>query len=1094
MNYQHTMVSPAVADLARRSGRSVLVTVVMLAGAVGGSRNALAELINVTPASFGSGQIVMVTGTGFAPGATINVWFDGNNNAVQDASEPSDVATADASGAFFGASVVVKGAQGDYFVRAGTPAAVALAGVHIDSCLFNDECAINGAQTLCLFGNSPSDPLSDCKALDSSYGDASDGFNLNNGGPRFAGAGVLAAAVNDLGIPGTGCVAMTAAIAFARAAGNDVPGEFNFADPTKGLMNIACGPPFGPLPFTVGFDLPTYIAAQALAGHGGDPAMQDASIILGAVVAAVTAGGGPGAPPVIAAQQLVASAAVSGAIACGHVSYFCNGLDITFNLMLQNQLQAKPIPLPIPGFFGKRWGDIIGWAIPTCFDNTLPAKDAAGNYVLPGTCEETGHARAVPGSAGPNNVLASNECATGTVTGMSIGYDGDISFDINDGPTHGPAEIDPATGEPYRPGTLIDPLSPGPGIAQYTNYHNFMPGPGGSDPPGGIDIEIPRFDMARFMPQIIAMRTGLRVRVCGQWVADMHQLWNEFHPVTSIVILGDSAQTPPAVTPMVDGMRGANDWYTGDVTVSWDLSNSHPAVTSSSGCDPTTITADTPGQTLTCTATSDDGTTTQSITIKRDATPPLIGHVVIPPVDGSNGWHVSAPTVTFSCSDTGSGLESCLANGDSSGSVTLGENANVQTVTGTATDNAGNVSQDLVSLRVDLSNPTISAAADRPANPIGWYAAPVQVSFTCADTVSGVATCPAAVILGEGTNQSASGTVTDTSGRSASTTLSGINIDMTPPVVICPGGGVTECQSLGGSFVSLALASATDVGQGTAVITNSYTAGGDDASGSYPLGSTQVTFTATDGAGNSSSCNTVVTVADTTPPTVRVDSAPNYLWPPNHKKYGVHTNVAVVDTCDPAPRLVLDSIVSSEPDNAPGGGDGNTTGDIEGALLGTADFDFLLRAEREGNGPGRTYTIRYRATDASANHDVGTDTVKVPHDQNGIDEPISLKVDDALSTLVRWEPAYQAQHFDVIRGNLEQIRVDGSNFELGAVICLKTNATTDSAVGSEDAVVPQPGKAFFYLVQFYDGAKESSYGERSAAKARVMGAGSQGCH
>jgi hypothetical protein len=107
---------------------------------------------------------------------------------------------------------------------------------------------------------------------------------------------------------------------------------------------------------------------------------------------------------------------------------------------------------------------------------------------------------------------------------------------------------------------------------------------------------------------------------------------------------------------------------------------------------------------------------------------------------------------------------------------------------------------------------------------------------------------------------------------------------------------------------------------------------------------------------------------------------------------------------------------------------------------------------------------------------------------------MSLKVDDTLSTRVSWEPAYQAQHFDVIRGNLEQIRVDGSNFDLGAVICLETNATDDNTVGHDDSAVPAPGAAFFYLVQFYDGTKESSYGERSAAKARVMGAGSQGCH
>ena len=41
-----------------------------------------------------------------------------------------------------------------------------------------------------------------------------------------------------------------------------------------------------------------------------------------------------------------------------------------------------------------------------------------------------------------------------------------------------------------------------------------------------------------------------------------------------------------------------------------------------SGCDPTTISSDTPGTTLSCTATSAGGMTSKSVTIKRDATAP----------------------------------------------------------------------------------------------------------------------------------------------------------------------------------------------------------------------------------------------------------------------------------------------------------------------------------------------------------------------------------------------------------------------------------------------------------------------------------------
>jgi len=60
---------------------------------------------------------------------------------------------------------------------------------------------------------------------------------------------------------------------------------------------------------------------------------------------------------------------------------------------------------------------------------------------------------------------------------------------------------------------------------------------------------------------------------------------------------------------------------------------------------------------------------------------------------------------------------------------------------------------------------------------------------------------------------------------------------------------------------------------------------------------------------------------------------------------------------------------------------GTRTNDIQGAVLGTPDFDFFLRAERDGNGPGRTYTIQYLGMDASGNVGAGQDVVFVPHDQ-----------------------------------------------------------------------------------------------------------------
>ena len=90
--------------------------------------------------------------------------------------------------------------------------------------------------------------------------------------------------------------------------------------------------------------------------------------------------------------------------------------------------------------------------------------------------------------------------------------------------------------------------------------------------------------------------------------------------------------------------------------------------------------------------------------------------------------------------------------------------------------------------------------------------------------------------------------------------------------------------------------------------------------------------------------------------------------------------VTVSDISDAAPTVVLTSVTSNEPDNDKGKGDGNTVNDIQGAEIGTEDYEFQLRAERAGKGEGRVYTIDYTATDASGNSASASATVVVPHD------------------------------------------------------------------------------------------------------------------
>jgi hypothetical protein len=160
-------------------------------------------------------------------------------------------------------------------------------------------------------------------------------------------------------------------------------------------------------------------------------------------------------------------------------------------------------------------------------------------------------------------------------------------------------------------------------------------------------------------------------------------------------------------------------------------------------------------------------------------------------------------------------------------------------------------------------------------------------------------------------------------------------------------------------------------------------AAGARVSVSLGLGLHDVTLTVTDKAGATSSDHVLVTVADTVPPVVTVAADPASLWPPNHRMRPVRFTVHAADVCDPAPVVLLESVVSSEPDDAPGAGDGLTTRDIQGASIGAPDFEVLLRAERDGRGPGRTYSAWYRARDGSGNVGIGAGAANVPHDWRG---------------------------------------------------------------------------------------------------------------
>lgn len=194
--------------------------------------------------------------------------------------------------------------------------------------------------------------------------------------------------------------------------------------------------------------------------------------------------------------------------------------------------------------------------------------------------------------------------------------------------------------------------------------------------------------------------------------------------------------------------------------------------------------------------------------------------------------------------------------------------------------------------------------------------------------------------------------------------------DQEPPVLgNVPAPIQVEQTNLAGTPVTVPLPTATDNCTANVTITS-------DAPAVFPLGTTTVTFTATDQAGNISQAQTTVTVVDTTPPAITsVNTNPSSLWPPNHKMVPVVVAVSVTDICDAAPGCRIVSVSSNEPEN--GLGDGDTAPDWEI----TGDLTLDLRAERSGTGSGRVYTITVQCTDASGNYATKDVTVTVPHNR-----------------------------------------------------------------------------------------------------------------
>jgi hypothetical protein len=210
-------------------------------------------------------------------------------------------------------------------------------------------------------------------------------------------------------------------------------------------------------------------------------------------------------------------------------------------------------------------------------------------------------------------------------------------------------------------------------------------------------------------------------------------------------------------------------------------------------------------------------------------------------------------------------------------------------------------------------------------------------------------------------------TANDGHGNSASATQNVTVTDSTPPTITAPANiTVTACSA------TVSVGTPTTSDNCSSVNVAGVRSDGLALGAAYPLGTTTITWTATDAQNNSATATQTVTVNP--PPLVFAATSvdPSFLWPPNHKMVDVTVDYAVTGGCGPAV-CTITGITSSEPVN--GLGDGTTSADW--AIVDA--HHVRLRAERTGTDANpRIYTITISCT-ANGSTTTKAVTVAVAH-------------------------------------------------------------------------------------------------------------------
>ena len=390
--------------------------------------------------------------------------------------------------------------------------------------------------------------------------------------------------------------------------------------------------------------------------------------------------------------------------------------------------------------------------------------------------------------------------------------------------------------------------------------------------------------------------------------------------------------------------------------------------------------------TVNCTATDTAGHTATcsfTVTVNDNQSPKITcpSNIAVgtPPNSGTATVHY-APTVSDNCPGV---TATCIPASDSPFAV------GTTTVTCTATDTAGHTATCSFTVTVtDNQPPTITCPASitqsNDANQCGGVVTYPPPTVTDNSPGATASCSPASGSIFPVGVTTVTCTATDVGGNHATCSFTVTVRDTQAPTITCPA-NITAPNTPGqcSASVNPGTATATDNCPGVTVV--GARSDGLALNATYPVGTTTITWTARDAAGNQTSCTQTIVVNDTQTPTITMRSGQNMeLQPPNHQYQTIRVSDFVVSAGDNCSgnltnSVVIASISSDEPDDAPGDGDGNTTNDI---VIAADCKSAQVRAERQATGNGRVYTITFRVRDAAGNVKTSTAKVSVPKSQN----------------------------------------------------------------------------------------------------------------